>query len=88
MRGSVSVQDTKNWAACGSLQASFSAMPALVTLELAPRSCVETTDEFCINVKREGEGTRERGVPIQYSAIAALTTGVQLHNTRASAYEC
>ena len=51
MRGSVSVQDTKNWAACESLWASFSAMPALVTLELAPRSCVETTDEFCINVK-------------------------------------
>ena len=57
MRGSVSVQDTKNWAACGSLWASFSAMPALVTLELAPRSCVETTDGFCINVKREGEGS-------------------------------
>lgn len=48
MRASVSVQDTKNWAECESLRASFSAMPALVTLELAPRSCVETTAEFCI----------------------------------------
>ena len=61
------VQDTKNWAAFGSLRASFSATPALVTLELAPRSCVDTTDEFCI-------GESGTGVSAHNGSIAHATT--------------